>query len=349
MANELIPFDHSGTGTAVVPKHISGLAGDVDSNIKSSQSIDQLSIKGKVWRRIVDGEETKIMEVVDGEQVPRQMINIVVLDVQKGRSRAYYKGSFEDGKNAAPDCASADGITPDKDIASPCAKTCATCPNSVKGSKITDSGKEVAACTQYKRLVVVPSGNGIATHAPMLLRLAPTSTWDKENKQEAKGWYAWDQYAKMLSARGCSHSWLVETKCKFDDTPSPKVLFKAEGWLDEDKAKAAKDRVLNDREAIDKILKGGSHDGVMGSPQAEPEEDAPAPKQEAKPAPKKEPKPKAEPKVEHVEAEPVDDDGFGMQAAPSKKDPPKPVAKKEEVKVVEGKSEIDSFLEGWDA
>lgn len=53
------------------------------------------------------------------------IVNLVVLDHNKGRSRAYYEGAFEKGKNSAPRCTSADGVTPDADIKEPCAATCA--------------------------------------------------------------------------------------------------------------------------------------------------------------------------------------------------------------------------------
>lgn len=278
MASEIIPFN-SGSD---VPAHLAALFGD-DSNIAARISIDQLSYRGKVWRRIVGGEETQLTKVDgDGETVPVPVVSVVVFDHNKGRSRAYYKGNFEEGKNAAPDCYSGDGVTPDSDVKEPCAATCATCPNSVKGSKITESNKQTTACSPFKRIAVVPTG-ALAKHPAMLLRLAQTSVWDKDNNEnEAKGWYAWDQYLDMLRARGAKHTAAVETKVKFDMRMAyPKLLFSASRWLNPEEAAVAKGRLAADAEVIEKILSGANaNDGVAGKPAALPpvtdDDDAPA-------------------------------------------------------------------------
>lgn len=86
----------------------------------------------------------------------------------------------------------------------------------MKGSKITDCGTQSTLCAPFKRIAVVPSAQ-IGKHPAMLLRLAQTSVWDKDNaSNEAQGWYAWDQYLDMLRARGAKHTAAVETRVKFD-------------------------------------------------------------------------------------------------------------------------------------
>lgn len=268
MASNIIPFN-SGSD---VPAHLAALFGD-DSNIAARISIDQLSYRGKVWRRIVDGEETTLTKVdSEGETVPVPVVSLIVLDHNKGRSRAFYKGSYEEGKNAAPDCYSGDGVKPDASVKEPCAATCATCPNSVKGSKITENDKQTTACSPFKRIAVVPTG-AVGTHAAMLLRLAQTSVWDKNNNEnEAKGWYAWDQYLDMLRARGAKHTAAVETKVKFDTRMAyPKLLFSASRWLNPEEAAAAKARLTESVDVIATILSGdGGKDGLAGQPAALP-------------------------------------------------------------------------------
>lgn len=263
MASEIIPFN-SGSD---VPAHLADLFGD--SNIAPRISIDQLSYRGKVWRRVVGGEESQLTRTnADGDTEPVPIVSVVVFDHNKGRSRAYYPGQFEEGKNSAPTCYSGDGVTPDANVKEPCAATCATCPNSVKGSKITESGKQSTLCSPFKRVAVVPTG-ALAKHPTMLLRLAQTSVWDKDNgENEAKGWYAWDQYLDMLRARGAKHTAAVETKVKFDLRMAyPKLLFSAARWLNPEEAAVAKGRLASDAEAIEKILTGaGDKDGMMGQP-----------------------------------------------------------------------------------
>lgn len=270
--SEIIPFDSTSGGAMAVPDYVTALLGE-DGNIAARMSINALSYKGKTWRRIVDGEETMLTERNgDGDTVPKTIINLVVLDHNKGRSRAFYKGEYVEGANAAPDCYSGDGIKPDENVKEKECTTCAACPNAVKGSKITNNNKATTACSPFKRIAVVPSGKGIASHPEMLLRLAQTSVWDKDNKEEeAKGWYAWDQYLDMLRARGAKHTAAVETRVKFDMRQAyPKLLFTASRWLAPDEVAAAKKRMDDDADTIKTILLGLGNDGVAGTPGISP-------------------------------------------------------------------------------
>lgn len=271
----IIPFSQNDN---TLPAHLADLFGD-SGNIAARLTINQLSYRGKVWRRIVDGEETQLTrKSPEGDTEPVPIVSLIVLDHNKGRSRAYYPGNFEEGKNASPTCYSGDGVAPDGGVKEPCAKTCATCPNSVKGSKITESGKQSTACAPFKRIAIVPVA-AVAKHPPMLLRLAQTSVWDKDNgENEAKGWYAWDQYLDMLRARGAKHTAAVETKVKFDLRMAyPKLLFSASRWLNPEEAMAAKTRLEDSADAISAILTGaGADDGMAGhapaTAAAEPED-----------------------------------------------------------------------------
>jgi hypothetical protein len=261
--SNLIPFN----GGAGVPAHLDSLWGD-EANIAQRNGINALKFKGKVWRTYIDGSENDLMQDVNGDMVPAQIVNIIVLDHNKNRSRAFYEGGFEDGANKAPTCASSDGVKPDANIKEPCAQTCASCPNAVKGSKISDNGKPTTACSPNKRVAVVPVG-GVGKHVPLLLRLAQTSVWDKDNAEnEAQGWFAWDQYLDFLRARGAKHTAAVETRAKFDKRMAyPKLLFSASRWLNPDEAVAAKAMLNDASDEIAKILSGsGLNDGATGTP-----------------------------------------------------------------------------------
>jgi len=268
MSNELIPFEAGSTG---VPAHLASVWGE-ESNIASRVSINTMSYRGKIWRLIVDGEETKQTRInAEGDREDVAIIEVVVLDHNKGRSRAYYPGAYEEGKNSAPMCYSADGVTPDADVKEPCATTCASCEFSVKGSKISTDGKpsKSAACAPFKRVAIVPPGKLIGTHPALLLRLAQTSVWDATNQaNEAEGWYAWDQYLEMLRQRGAKHTAAVQTRVKFDNnTAYPKLLFKAGGWLSPDDMLTAKQRIADSTDEIAKILTGSpDNDGLTGKP-----------------------------------------------------------------------------------
>ena len=281
--NAIIPFDSTaaapGSAVAEVPAHLVALFGD-SANITPRFSINQLSYRGKTWRRVVEGEETPLTRTTsEGDVEPIPIVNLVILDHNKSRSRAYYEGAFEEGKNSAPRCYSGDGVAPDASVKEPCAATCATCPNAVKGSKITEQGKQSTLCSPFKRVAVVPSSN-IGQHPAMLLRLAQTSVWDKDNgENEAKGWYAWDQYLDMLRARGAKHTAVVETRVKFDMRMAyPKLLFSASRWMNPDEASQIKQLLADKEKEIGDILNGSNaaHDGVSGQPTTAPADPAAA-------------------------------------------------------------------------
>jgi hypothetical protein len=207
---------------AQLPEHLVDIG--LEDNVVGRDQIPQLSFRGKVWRGIIDGIET-IVPAADGE--PATSVQVVILDYNKKRSRAYYEGAYVEGQNKAPVCWSKDGEVPDESVQQKQHPTCAGCPQSVKGSRVTDSNKAVAACGQYKRAVVVPEQD--VSFEPLLIKIPQTSMWDKDNKEnEAKGWFAFDQYMDMLKARGVMHTAKVITRIKFDSRMAyPKLLFKA--------------------------------------------------------------------------------------------------------------------------
>jgi len=221
--SNLVPF-----AQAAVPAFFAGAFSPDESNITSVVPLPALSFRGKAWRISLEGQETLI---TNKEGEPSSTVSVIVLDQIKKRSRGFYEGQYVAGENKPPRCSSVDGVTPDADVKEPCAATCASCPNSVKGSKVTPAGKAVTACGVTKRLAVIPASK--TAFAALLLRLAQTSLWDKENKEnEDKGWYAWDRYMDFLKARGVTHTAQVVTKMKFDHrTEYPKLLFTADRWV----------------------------------------------------------------------------------------------------------------------
>ena len=228
----LVPFTQ-----VPVPAHIQKAINAGISNIDEKVTINQLSFRGKVWRQVIDGTERPLL---NNDDEPVSTVHVVVLNHNKARSRAYYEGAFVEGKSTPPACWSNDGEVPDSSIREPQATSCAKCPRSVKGSKITPNGHETTECSVYKRLAVVPLRD--LACPPMLLRLAQTSTWDKKNDDnEAKGYYAWDQYLDMLRKNNVPHTGYVATKIRFDSRMAyPKLIFAASRWLEDEELELAK-------------------------------------------------------------------------------------------------------------
>jgi hypothetical protein len=327
-----------------VPAHIQQAIDAGVENIGDKNTVNQLSFRGKVWRQVIDGEEQAL---VNKDDEPVSTVHVVVLNHNKARSRSFYEGAYEEGKSKPPACWSNDGEVPDSDVKEPVSPSCASCPNAVKGSKITPNGKETTACSVYKRLAVVPLSN--LECPPLLLRLAQTSMWDKNNEEnEKKGYYAWDQYLDMLRNRGAKHTGYVATKIRFDSRMAyPKLVFAASRWLSDEELETVKPlfesaetlALLNaseiaaatrkpatkaddtdDEEAPPAAKPGKPKKAALPpveEPEAEDEEEAAPP-----PPPKKGTKKAAPPPVEEEEPEAEDEE----EAAPPP--PPKKGAKK---------------------
>jgi hypothetical protein len=278
MANQIIPFQPN-----QVPAHIQKFI-DGNSNIAPRVVVNQLSFRGKVWRKVIDGDE---IALVNKDDEPVSTVHMVVLDYNKGRSRSYYEGAYEEGKSKPPVCWSMDGLTPDESVTSKQSKACDGCQWSVKGSKITPAGKETTACSVFQRLAVVPLGE--LDSAPLLLRLAQTSMWDGRNEEnEAKGYYAWQQYVDMLRKSGATHTGAVATKVRFDSRMSyPKLVFAASRWLEDEELALVKEAC--DSQAVAELLNTSESAAAARKPKAAEvdEDEAPAvlPPKKAKAAP----------------------------------------------------------------
>lgn len=277
MSNALTIFD---SPQLAVPEHLRDTFGD-EKNIAERTSVPSLSYEGKVWTISKDGEKTKLMKRdADGDEVPMAVMRVAVLDYAKRRGRAYYPGTYDPGKASAPECWSEDGIKPHPSVAEPKCGTCDGCPMAVKGSKVTDSGKAVTACSQHRMVVVAPIAK---LDMPLRMKLAITSDWDKNSPElEKEGWFAFNNYTDFLRAKGINHTATVVTKMRFDPNVAyPKVMFSPDRWLNEDEAAVVKPLLKSEEVAN---LLGGTWTpaGVDGKKIAE--EPKVAPKATAMPA-----------------------------------------------------------------
>lgn len=319
-----------------VPTHIANFFQE-ESNIQERATVPSLSYEGKVWAISMNGEKTRLTRRNDeGDDEPLQTMKVIILDYAKRRGRAYYEGAYDPAKPGTPICWSDNGETPDAGVPTPQGKTCKTCPMSVKGSRVTDQGKAIAACSQHRMLAVIPAHK--LDFTPLRCKIAITSDYDKQSPElEQKGWYAFQQYVDLLRSRGVTHTAALVTKLKFDPrTAYPKLIFSPERWLTQEEI----DQIIpvTKSEAVAQLLAGtytpAGVDGVkidddddvlFESPPAAP---APAPQAEAK----KSGRPRATPKPEPV-APPAplagldDDDDTLVVATVAPQTPPKVSAK----------------------
>jgi len=147
---------------------------DLSSGIASSFGI--VGYRGKVWSIKYRGEEKQLLR--PNNEGPVNSIECIVVGASRNVSKIYYASGYTEGANAAPDCFSNNGVTPEasaKNIQSP---TCAACPRNVWGAVISPvTGKAKKECQDNKRLAIVPLDD-IANEVyggPMLLRVPAAS------------------------------------------------------------------------------------------------------------------------------------------------------------------------------
>lgn len=322
----------------------------------------RISIKGKAFRQIVNGDEVYISE--------ENLLDVVIINAAP-ISRTYYAEEYQEGASVPPTCWSSDTVTPDADVPEEdkVSKTCATCPMNVAGSGKGDS----RACRFAQRVAVVLDGE-IEEEQVYQMQLPATSIFgDAEgNKMGLQA------YARYLKANNANAIALV-TRLKFDIAATqPKLFFSAVRPLTQEEL----DICLSLREHPDTLsaltMTVGETDGAKRDKnvpaktskvaQEEDEDDeAPvrAPKKKAPPA-KKAPEPEYDEdddaEEEEEPAPPVRKPAAKKSAVPAKKapvvldeedeedeEPPEPVkAPRKKAPPVEEPAELDDLLGEWD-
>jgi len=181
-----------------------------------STGMKRISIKGGVWRMMVNGKE-----VAKNEE---RAMNVVIVAASPKVSRTYYAKSFTEGEITAPDCWSADGEVPSSKAENPQSKRCVDCPQNQKGSGQGDS----RAC-RYSQRLAVALANDIGGEV-MQLTLPASSIF---GAGEAGKWPL-QTYAKMIGSKGVPITAVV-TEMRFDtEAATPKITFKPVRVLDAD-------------------------------------------------------------------------------------------------------------------
>jgi len=211
------------------------------------ESYPRISIKGSRFR-IVEGDTETVMDSVE--------LDVIVVGANPRVSKTWYAKQWTpDAEPSAPDCFSLDGIGPDPQSTQPQNDLCASCPQNAWGSKITQQGQQIKACSDKKRLAIVSADD---PEGPVyLLEVTPAAL---------KGL---NQYQKELSHRGLPPE-IVKTKISFDtDASFPKLKFGFGGFIDAD-VQAVVDNLFGS-ESVKEIT------GEVPRVQAVPQIAAPAP------------------------------------------------------------------------
>lgn len=179
--------------------------------------IKRISTKGGVFRLMASGKEVAAID--------DRHLDVVIVNAAPKVSRTFYAGQYVEGEAKAPDCWSAEGDLPDSSVTDPQSKSCATCPQNIKGSGQGDS----RACRFSQRLAVVLAND--LEGDVMQLTLAATSIFGKDEGEARRPLQA---YARWLAAQNVSPETVI-TRLKFDTKAAvPKLFFMPVRYLEDD-------------------------------------------------------------------------------------------------------------------
>jgi len=254
-----------------LPAH---LRGQIDETTKalmgtgggSGAPVKRISIKGSVFRMVVDGKE-----VAKNEE---RSMNVIIVGAAQYNSRTFYEGVFQEGQTVgAPACFSDNGITPNSRSTAPQSATCKDCPQNVDGSHSSGRGR---ACRFSRRLAVLLENDQKGD--VFQLTLPAQSIFGKP----VDGKMPLEAYVRLLGTNGVSVTSVV-TEMRFDtSSATPKLTFKAVRYLEADEfANAqAKGKTPEAKAAIG-LAAGEVDTGVKLPAPAVEAAPAPAPKAEA--------------------------------------------------------------------
>jgi hypothetical protein len=280
----------------------------------------RISIKGGVFRLMSSGKEVAAID--------ERYLDVVIVNAAPKVSRTFYMAAYDGDKVSAPDCWSADGVTPAADANNRQSDKCDTCPQNIQGSGNGNS----RACRYSQRMAVVLA-NDIEGDV-LQLTLPATSIFGKEDGENRP----LQAYARWLSAQNVDPSEVV-TRMKFDTkSEAPKLFFKPMRWLTDDEFPIVKKQGESDDAVKAITMTVAKQDGVVSKPVEEtiggkrPAKAAPVAQDEDDEPPA--PAPKAK------KAKPVAED-----------DGDEPVVRKEEKKpnaVPAKKSSLVDMIDDWD-
>jgi len=251
----------------------------------------RISIKGKAFRQVVNGEEIYVSE--------DRTLDVILVNAAPV-SRQYYEGSYDPKATAIPPtCWSSNTQTPDSSVPADQRQSdkCMTCPQNIKGSGQGES----RSCRFSQRVAVLLDGD-LEKKEVYQLQLPATSVFG-DGKDGKMGLQA---YGKFLAANNV-HAISVITRMKFDvASEQPKLSFNAVRPLDQEELDIALEMRDSAEAKTAVTMTVGAFDGAKkaAAPAAPVKKKAaPVIEEEDEPAPA--PKKKAAPVVEEEDDEPV--------------------------------------------
>lgn len=209
---------------------------DAQAMAQSSNSVPRISLKGREFQLMVDGEsEAKFRDYLD--------VVVVGVEPEGGRMiKVWYEKGYQAGSKEPPTCVSDDGIAPSEYAQKPQSQTCQSCPKNLFGSAISPSGKPTKACRDSKRAWVKVAPGNMMVMAPG----QPPKLYPGAEKPFAErtlfglnitvaSLKNWSDHGKRLLALGQGPAVCV-TRLVMQEGDYPWMDFQIAAWLSADEA-----------------------------------------------------------------------------------------------------------------
>lgn len=199
-----------GKSSALAEKLRDSLSDTLSGGSSIGSTNRRLSIKGGVFREMINGKEYRVSE--------DRAMNVVIVNAAP-ISRMFFAGTYQEGGVTKPTCWSADTQTPAPDVPqeNKQATRCLDCPQNIKGS----GQGEGRACRFQQRLAIQLEGE-IEKREIYQLTLPSTSIFGQGDKNKMP----LQAYGRHLRAHNEAPAAIV-TEMRFDTaSPTPKLVFK---------------------------------------------------------------------------------------------------------------------------
>lgn len=143
-------------------------------------SFASVTFKGKTWGIRYRGNTHQLLarDPNTGQVLGAiPTIDVIVIKSATAISKSFYMEKYKEGDFNQPDCWSTNGQVPDPAAPKKQSATCRGCRWDAFGSRTMDDGRKGKACSDNKRVAVVPAGDikNEIYGGPMLLKLPPSA------------------------------------------------------------------------------------------------------------------------------------------------------------------------------
>lgn len=201
---------------------------DAASMAASSNSVPRISLRGREFRLVENGEEVAKF---------RDFLKVIMIGVEPDAGRmikTFYKDGYKSGAKEPPTCSSDDGISPAPWVNDKQATHCQSCPKNVFGSATSPTGKPTKACRDSKRVwLKLAPGNKLGDKDYEVGTFKDRTLYGLN--VSVASLKSFSDHGRTLAGLGQGPAVCV-TKLTMLDLEYPQLEFSIEAWLDADDA-----------------------------------------------------------------------------------------------------------------